>query len=65
MKWWMHYAYNLENGTRAILGIYNSPTKPQNRAPFYWHSPIKTKWIEAVDADITTELANIEFRLNQ
>lgn len=62
MKWWMRYAYNLETGTRAILGIYQSPTKPSDRSPFYYSTPIKTKWIKAVDADIKSFNANITFR---
>lgn len=63
MEWWMLYAYNLDAGNRAILGVVNSPFKPSDRSPFYFERPIKTKWVKCFEADIASGNFEIKVRV--
>lgn len=59
----MLYAYNIENGTRAILAVVNSPFKPHRRALMATSKPVFANWVEAFDVDVISGGCRLEFRL--
>lgn len=63
--WWMHYAYNLENGKRCVLGFYFSENPPHERTPFIYSHPVRTKWVRATDVDVISHESALTFRINR
>lgn len=50
---WLLYAYNINNGVRAVLAVASCPFKPMDNSPMYDSSGvIRQKWVKAFPVTI-------------